>query len=171
MTTMLKVDLGQLDKKGRIRIDAEVPPDDPVWEAAGLRLAEPVEVRLEVQQTGSDVLVRGGFGTTVHEHCRRCLRPIERPAGDTVTLVYRRGLSEVEAEQQEVYTIGQGSQELDLGPALREHLILAAPRYGVCEESCRGLCPTCGKDLNEGPCDCGGEEPDPRWNALRELTK
>lgn len=171
MTTMLKVDLGQLDRKGRIRIDADVPAEDPVWESAGIRLAGPVEVRLDVQKTGSDVLVRGGFSAAVHEHCRRCLRAIERTADDELTLVYRQGLSETEAEVQEVYAIGQGSQELDLGPALREHLILAAPRFPVCEESCRGLCPTCGKDLNEGPCDCGGEEPDPRWNALRELTK
>jgi uncharacterized protein len=168
---MLKVDLGQLDRKGRIRVDADVPPDDPVWETTGLRLADPVEVRLDVQRTGPDVLVRGRFSTAVHEHCRRCLRPLERPAEDELTLVYRKGLSEVEAEAQEVYAIGQGSQALDLGPALREHLILAMPRYPVCDESCQGLCPTCGQDLNVGPCDCGGEEPDPRWNALRELTK
>jgi uncharacterized protein len=168
---MLKVDLGQLDRKGRIRIDADVPANEPVWNNAGIRLAGPVAVRLDVRRTGSDVLVRGAFSTVVHEHCRRCLRSIERPAEDEVTLVYRPGLGPADAEEQEVYTFGQGAQELDLGDALREHLILAAPRYPVCEESCRGLCPTCGKNLNEGPCECGGEELDPRWNALRELTK
>jgi len=169
--TMLKVDLGQLDRKGRIRIDADVPPDDPVWDDIGVRLAGPVTIRLVVQRTGPDVLVRGEFRTAVYGQCRRCLKPLERPAADELTLVYRRGLSEIEAQAQELYTLAPAAHEVDLGPALREHLILAAPEYPVCDESCRGLCAVCGANLNEGSCNCGGQGSDPRWNALRELTK
>lgn len=169
---MLKVDLGHVERKGRIRIDADISADDPAWHDVGVRLAGPVEVRLDVQKSGPDVVVRGGLVTAVLEHCRRCLRPIERTASDDeVTLVYRHGLSEADAEEQEAYALGAGDREIDLGPALREHLILSLPGYPVCEETCRGLCPQCGRNLNEGPCDCGGREPDPRWNALRELTK
>jgi uncharacterized protein len=51
---------------------------------------------------------------------------------------------------------------------IREELILAVPEYVLCREECRGLCPRCGKDLNEGPCACR-PEPDPRWAALEAL--
>jgi len=168
---MLKVDLGQLERNGRIRIDAAVPEGEPEWEDAGVRLAGPVQVRLEVQLAGADVIVRGEFRGTVREQCRRCLRPIEQPVAETLTLVYRPGLSETEAEALEMYVLTARSREIDLGPALREHLILAGSGYPVCEESCRGLCPTCGRNLNVGSCECRSGGMDPRWGALRELTK
>jgi uncharacterized protein len=168
---MLRVDLGQLERKGRIRIDGAVPGDEASWDGAIAGLAGGVEVRLDVQTAGSDIVVRGTFRAQVREECRRCLQPVEFEAADEVTLVYRQGLSDAEAEAQEVYTLGVGARELDLGPALREHLILSVPRYPVCRESCRGLCPRCGKNLNAGPCECRETEVDPRWGALREMTK
>jgi len=58
---------------------------------------------------------------------------------------------------------------LDLREAIRQNLVLALPMRTLCSEECAGLCPTCGKDLNEGPCDCPTEVADERFSALREL--
>lgn len=60
-------------------------------------------------------------------------------------------------------------RELDLRPALREQILLSLPPPPLCSEDCQGLCPVCGKDLNEG--DCGHEKtvPDPRWAALKDI--
>jgi uncharacterized protein len=60
--------------------------------------------------------------------------------------------------------------ELELGEMVREELILAVPPYVLCREDCRGLCPQCGNDLNEGPCSCS-PEPDPRWAKLEALKQ
>jgi uncharacterized protein len=60
------------------------------------------------------------------------------------------------------------SADLELGDVIREALILAAPEYPLCREDCRGLCPRCGAELNEGPCGCRSEA-DPRWAALDAL--
>ena len=57
----------------------------------------------------------------------------------------------------------------DLTDELRQSIILALPTYPVCRADCRGLCPTCGKNLNEGPCTCVHEERDGRWGALDAL--
>jgi len=46
---------------------------------------------------------------------------------------------------------------VELAPMLREHVILAAPMQPLCRENCAGLCARCGKDLNEGPCQCPAE--------------
>ena len=48
-------------------------------------------------------------------------------------------------------------------------LLLELPSKMLCQEDCRGLCPICGKDLNEGPCGCEHDTTDPRWDALKSL--
>ena len=62
-------------------------------------------------------------------------------------------------------------ETIDLDEILREQLLLALPMYPRCQESCRGLCPVCGVNLNEQSCSCEREEIDPRWVALRTITK
>jgi uncharacterized protein len=53
--------------------------------------------------------------------------------------------------------------------AVRGEVILAMNPYAVCDPECKGLCPGCGANLNEGPCDCAVDETDPRWETLRAL--
>ena len=166
---MLKVDLGLLAQRHRIRIDAEVPAGDPLWEPLPWRFAGPVDLRLEVQQAGSDVLVRGSVAGEVALSCRRCLKSVPFALDEELMFLYRHGVSGVEAEEEEVYVLPARGQELDLGPALREHVLLAVPQFVICDEACRGLCPRCGTNLNEASCDCVVEDEDPRWAALRRL--
>jgi uncharacterized metal-binding protein YceD (DUF177 family) len=59
---------------------------------------------------------------------------------------------------------------LDLAPLLRAEAIIADARGVLCRPDCKGLCPTCGANLNYGPCDCQ-DEIDPRLAKLRELLK
>ncbi|MGD8278010.1 MAG: DUF177 domain-containing protein [Gemmatimonadota bacterium] len=166
---MLRVDLGRLEREKRLRIDASIPVDDPRWEEIGVRLAGPLEIGLDVTATGHDVLVRGRFRGEAAGECRRCLRPTRAPIESELTLLFRPGVAAVEAEAQEVYPLPERERDLDLWPALREHLILAQPEYMECRPECRGLCARCGADLNEGPCGCGEPEPDARWARLRRL--
>src|SRR6266566_3621683 len=58
--------------------------------------------------------------------------------------------------------------EIDITPAVREELVLAAPRYVVCRDDCKGLCPQCGRDLNAGPCGCSPVT-EARWQPLKAL--
>jgi uncharacterized protein len=54
---------------------------------------------------------------------------------------------------------------------LRDAVTLALPLRPLCREDCKGLCARCGNDLNAGPCDCGGDDIDPRWEALAALRE
>ncbi|HEX6134204.1 MAG TPA: DUF177 domain-containing protein [Longimicrobiales bacterium] len=166
---MLKVDLGLLVQRHRIRVDADVPPDDPLWQPLPWRFDGPVGLRLDVQQAGSDVVVRGSVTGRAALSCRRCLKPVPFELDEELTLLYRPGVSGVEAEAEEIYTLPERGHELDLGPAVREHVLLAVPQFVICDEACRGFCPRCGTNLNEASCDCVVEEEDPRWAALRRL--
>ena len=61
-------------------------------------------------------------------------------------------------------------EEIDLELPVRDALLLDLPTAPLCREDCAGLCPACGADQNETSCDCDLSIPDPRWDALRELT-
>lgn len=166
---MLKVDLGRLAREHRIRIDEDVPADDALWNGLGVTFQGPVTLRLDVQQAGPDVVVRGRLEAIAVLACRRCLKPVRQELDEELTFVFRSGLAATEAEAEEAYPLPPRGQDLDLARAVHEHVLLAVPQYVICEESCRGLCPRCGTNLNESTCDCVVEEEDPRWAALKRL--
>ena len=58
---------------------------------------------------------------------------------------------------------------LDVGELLREYALLALPMQPLCKRDCKGLCPTCGADLNAGDCDCRADEGDDRFDVLKSL--
>jgi uncharacterized protein len=74
-----------------------------------------------------------------------------------------------EATPREGESYPLGHDRVDLEPLARESLILDLPLVPLCREDCRGLCPTCGKDLNEGHCGCLPAAADVRWAALDVL--
>ena len=74
-----------------------------------------------------------------------------------------------ESAPREGESYALGHDRVDLEPLARESLILDLPLAPLCRDDCRGLCPTCGADLNQGACDCPVETVDPRWAALDVL--
>jgi uncharacterized protein len=71
----------------------------------------------------------------------------------------------LENTDEETYT----SKSIDLWPYVREQVLLAAPPSPLCKEDCKGLCPSCGQDLNTADCGHREEKIDPRWEALKGL--
>lgn len=61
------------------------------------------------------------------------------------------------------------SHLVDLGEVIREYALIDMPMRPLCREDCQGLCPRCGADLNEGPCDCQDDEGDDRFAVLKKL--
>lgn len=167
---MLRVDLGQLRREGSVLVEARVPGDDTLWQDSGLEWAGDVDVRLTASFAGTgEIVVRGRIEGELEQACRRCLEPVRTRVGEDVTLVFLSGEEIDEESEGDAYTFDPTVAELDLGGAVREEMILATNPYVVCDPECRGLCPRCGADLNEGPCSCADEETDPRWEALRAL--
>lgn len=173
---MLTLDLARLEQeRGPVHVYEEVPPDAPLFENTDLQLGSPltVDVTVSVLPSG-EIVVRGEFSATLSRECRRCLDPMEVPVEEEVDLLYvpKDELApEEEKEEQEagIRRFDLTSGKLELGEAIREEAILAAPLYVECDPDCKGLCPECGTNLNEEDCDCTLEELDPRWDALRGI--
>ena len=168
---MLKVDLGQLARKKRFQIDADVPADDVLFDGVAFEMRGPLEVRLEAQQAAHDVLVRGTLEGEAVLGCRRCLTEVGTPIREEVALLFREGVSSADAEAEEIYALPEKGNALDLTHAIREHLVLAVPEFAICSETCKGLCPTCGANLNETTCSCEPTAVDNRWAALLKIGK
>ena len=167
---MLKVDLARLEREGRLRLDAAIPPDDALWDESDMTFDGPVAVDLTAATTATgEVVVRGTVQGTIRHQCRRCLADVRTPLEEEVTLVFAPPDELGGEEDDEIRTLPARARDLELGPPLREELILAVDPWVVCDEACRGLCPQCGVNLNEETCDCTLEERDPRWDALRAL--
>jgi uncharacterized protein len=100
--------------------------------------------------------------------CRRCLRPLEGELRTEVRELYRaRAEREPPDADEETYPLE--GDHLDLQPLVRDAILLELPLAPLCQDDCQGLCPTCGAELNAGPCACAPGPVDPRWAALDVL--
>ncbi len=121
-----------------------------------------------------DIRVQGELATEVEAACARCLEPVKREVARKFELLYRpqgsdagrEEISVTDAEAEIGYYQGDGVELKDI---LREQILLAVPMKMVCREECKGLCPQCGQNLNQGTCHCPEPVGDPRWNALKGL--
>jgi uncharacterized protein len=122
---------------------------------------EPVQAELQVEKTGELITVRGPVRATARLECVRCLRSFDDPLEFDLQVVadragHARGL-EAELERDD-YMMFHDGRQIDLRQNVREGLLLELPITPHCREACRGLCPRCGADLNEGPCGCAARE-------------
>jgi len=165
---MLRIGLSALER-GPVETVGAVAVSDPLLEGLGFSLTEPVSVTGHLTAAGpGSYYWQGQFETAAEVACRRCLAPAAFKLKVPVTALFTE---DQEADDPSVYFIPPRATTLNLDEAIREELILAVPEYVVCRDGCAGLCPRCGKDLNEGPCECRDGSTDPRWAGLEALKK
>ncbi len=137
-----------------------------------LRLAGPIEGRLDLARTNRGVLIRAALHTTIEASCARCLRDIEVPVDVSLdeealpSIDLTSGAPIDTTAEPEIARLTD-HHELELGPLVAEAISLAEPIAPLCEEACPGLCPTCGERLGPGHEAHPDDEIDPRLEALR----
>jgi uncharacterized protein len=145
-------------------------------EAEDGRAGEPVlsgSVRLMHTQGG--VLVQGRLHAQAALGCSRCLEPVAVPLDVELEEIFTPTIDiltgrPVQSEEEDQALWIDDRHLLDLSEVLRQGVLLALPMHVLCREECRGLCPVCGQNLNQGSCGCT-PEPDARWAALLDLLK
>jgi uncharacterized protein len=148
----------------------------PLAEGKAGRADEPVltgPVRLLHTQGG--VLVQGKLHAQATLSCSRCLAPVAVPLDVEVEEIFTPTIDilsgrPVQSEEEDQALWIDDRHLLDLSEVLRQDVLLALPMHVLCSEECRGLCPVCGQNLNQGSCSCT-PEPDARWAALLDLLK
>ncbi len=135
---------------------------DEVSQTLGDLKVHYVRGHLLLTRTTRGVLAKGQFTTEFETDCVRCLEPFP------LTLqVSMEEMLTFSPAADPIYYIDEGW--LDLRKPLREQILLAKPMHTLCRPDCKGLCPTCGQNFNEGTCQCHIDEIDPRLAALKNL--
>ncbi len=125
--------------------------------------AAPLRVEAELTNARLGILVRGEVTGEATLTCDRCLAPFRWPVRFSFLEEYRfEGGGGDEARRLE-------GDEVELDGPVREQLLLSLPFKKLCRPDCRGLCPLCGQNLNEGDCGCRRESGDPRLAELARL--
>jgi uncharacterized protein len=127
---------------------------------------EPLQIDLAADSVTDGVAVTGTVSGTMHLSCSRCLIGYDRSFTQHLDETYYFG----GAEDHDGYDLVDN--HIDLEPMLRDVTMLAFPLRPLHDENCRGLCATCGADLNGTDCGHTQEPEDLRWAPLRTaLTK
>lgn len=140
-------------------------------ESVGL---SPIAVEGELSHAAPNFLLSARLSYRQAVACDRCLRPVESEAETRFELVVLDRPRPAEGGERQLGEDELGEVELrgdylETAPLVAEQVQLNLPTHPLCREDCRGLCPRCGANLNDGPCACGEPRADPRWSALAEL--
>jgi uncharacterized protein len=164
------IDLTKLSE-GRTDFDKtlQIELDD---ESAGL--PEPCRIVGELRKGAAGVDVEGKIEAIVQTECSRCLVPISLTLDipfnvSYVTEEFYTAEKESELHGDDLAVAIYDGEKIDLTELAREQILLNLPTQPLCGADCRGLCPTCGANLNLADCSCERKEIDPRWENLRQL--
>ena len=129
-------------------------------------VSEPVKAEGVVRNTAGVLVMTGEITTCIHGTCDRCASSFDRDVNIPINVVLVTEMANEENEDEWVFPLEGDSADLD--DIVRTVFVLNLDSKLLCKEDCKGLCHQCGKNLNEGPCNCQ-KELDPRFAALKQL--
>lgn len=141
-----------------------------------IALVKPITGVLEAHGEGSVLRLSGEFIVGLVMDCGRCGKDIEVDLPlvleETFPVVGSpSGLGGEGArvdDSEEPFRLFEGFNRLRVEDLLRQILILEMPMHVYCSDDCKGLCEVCGKNLNEGPCQCVKEGGHPGLQKLAQ---
>jgi uncharacterized protein len=171
------VDLKDLvDEK--VSLTGSFEPGDIDFSRDNIRQAAALNWNATAERAGGEIRINGSLKTTVEMMCSRCLEPARHDINKSFDLFFRQRDElmfdedqEIELTERDTQTAFFSGTQLAIGEILREQVLLALPMKALCRVDCKGLCPTCGINLNSGTCSCPAEKFSPHMDTLLELKK
>ena len=156
----------------RYPLDPPDGTDDPGSILYGVRFPSPMEASGEVVNSAGYMRLRLDLSLDFVAPCARCLADVSRTERFTLekTVATPEMLDGLDEDKIDEFAVVEDGF-LDLDEPARSLLLSEFPSRVLCREDCRGLCPVCGKDLNEGPCSCERNETDPRLSPLAAVLE
>jgi uncharacterized protein len=156
------------DLGGVIALDAEAPIPVIVLGEQEFPPTRPAHIVASVTNTGAGIVASGTIDAEFNATCSRCLREFALSIVAPLEAFYVRPGEEHDLpEEQEIGLVQEGS--IDLMEQMLAALVLELPFAPVHAEDCAGICPQCGADLGEGPCECEPDYSDSPFAALKSL--
>ena len=153
-------------------LSLDIDPEDSSSFLYGVSFPSPMKVKGEITNTAGYMRIQLSASVEYSSECARCLAPV---SGDFTlslekTVAPRSLLVGLDEDRLDDYAIIEDGF-LDIDEQLLAQLEMEFPIRFLCKEDCRGLCQRCGKNLNDGKCDCPEKEIDPRMAPLQKLLE
>jgi len=160
----------------RIQFDESFETGEIDFADTGLRQITPIHAvgsATLLDNTGGEIRVQGRYTGTLEADCDRCLALTRFPLENSFDLFYRPppnlDVYEIKIDEGEAEIGFYEGLGLELADLIKEQILLALPMQRICREECKGICPVCGANRNEVPCECHIKPADDRWIALKNL--
>ena len=152
-----------LVQEERVAVSTEVDMSNA--DTGSACFTEPVKAAVSAENHAGFVEFTADVSFVLHFDCDRCAAPVSRAFNYKFRHILVTQLSDESGDDY----IEAPDYKLDTDALLRDDILLELPSKLLCKETCKGLCPKCGKNLNEGSCGCQLRETDPRLAALASL--
>lgn len=172
---MMKINLTDIPLEGlEFRYDED--PRNLYLSDETIRFSGVIAIHMRIGKIGDIINIDGGINASMIVECSRCLKDSPYPINSDFYLEYS---PMGDAQKAEVYRIKKADLETDyytgdsilLDDIVREQITLSIPISPVCNKDCKGLCPTCGVNLNIKGHECKKVEIDPRFSVLKDFLK
>lgn len=152
------------------QVDAPIELESFDYQGASYEFAHKEPVNLTITNLGNKtVLIEGKTNISLTLFCSRCLKELNYPMEISFQKEIDFNLSAQERAEgldETNYIIGYN---LDVDTLIYDEILIDFPMRILCDEDCKGLCKTCGANLNEKSCDCDNFDYDPRMSAIRDI--
>lgn len=150
----------------------DIDPEDTSSFLFGVSFPSPMKVKGDITNTAGYMRMCLDMSVDYTAQCARCLSPISGTFTLDLekTVAPRNLLGDLDEDKLDDYAIIEDGF-LDMDEQLRAQIEMEFPARFLCHDDCRGLCQRCGKNLNEGECDCPKKEIDPRLLPLQKLLE
>ena len=151
-------------------IELDTDPEDSSSFLYGGSFPSPMKVKGDITNTAGYMRMSLTMSVDYSTSCARCLTPVNGQFSLSLekTVAPKKLLSDLDEDKLDDYAIIEDGF-LDLDEQLRDQMEMEFPSRFLCKDDCKGLCQRCGKNLNEGKCDCPEKEIDPRLLPLQKL--
>lgn len=148
--------------------------EDPLSLQEGVNVDEKISVSLKVFRLEETVSISGEIKVTLGFECSRCLKEFSHPLSSSIRIDYmpmkEMGKEkEYELKSDDLDKSFYKGDKIDMTELVKEQILLILPMQPLCSSECKGLCPVCGKDLNEGHCTCERKGIDQRLAILKKF--
>lgn len=167
----LKINISRLSD-GTHEYDLETSPSELELDD---RFDGKIRVQASIKKSGSQLFLATEIQSSRPFECDRCLESFEKVVEAEYSVLYTMESSGSDSpgsngEVEENVFISPDTNIIDLGEDVRQYLLLSFPIKSLCREDCKGLCSSCGTNLNRKHCACQKESIDPRWEALKNFS-
>lgn len=128
-----------------------------------------LEIRIIMDKSPHQIVLKCDAQVPIVFDCDRCTESFESTLKTNFVLVFVFDEASKDADDVNCYFLRKDEHTIDITKDTIDYLSLAVPMKNICSNDCKGICPTCGKNLNNEKCECSEEVINPIWNELLKL--